>query len=62
MKRFENQKQALQRLKILKQQLTLTILYPKAFLKQLGKDGTDEFINNILDEMNVIYKYLKDES
>ena len=62
MRKFENQKQALQRLDILKQQLTLTVLYPDDFLKKLGKRGTEELINDILDEMNEINKYLKNES
>ena len=40
-----------QRVVILKQQLTLIQRYPNHFKKKLGKKGTENLVNSILDEM-----------
>ena len=45
-------KQRLNRIKVLKDQLALINLYPDYFLERLGSRGLEHFINEILDEMN----------
>ena len=50
-------KEKLQRIVVLKHQLTLINLYPKEFEKILGAGGVDDLVDDILDEMN---RYLKD--
>lgn len=50
-------KEKLQRILVLKQQLTLINLYPKEFEKKLGAGGVDDMVDTILDEIN---RHLKD--
>ena len=45
-------KQRQKRIKVLKDQLTLVNLYPEHFLERLGKRGLEQYVNEILDEMN----------
>ena len=45
-------KERKQRLKVLKDQLTLINLYTDEFLERLGRRGLEQYINEILDEMN----------
>lgn len=46
------------RLKILKQQLTMINYYPESFEEKLGKEGIRELIDQILDEMISLKKTL----
>lgn len=45
---------------LLKQQLELIEQYPEWFDKTLGKKGTEDFINSVLDEMIIIIQKLKE--
>lgn len=45
-------KQIEQRLKLLEQQLTLSVWFEKEFREKLGNDGYQHFIDQVLDEMN----------
>mgnify|MGYP000527744403 CR=1 FL=1 len=49
----------LKRLTILFQQLEMIQLYPDSFHENLGKRGTKEFIDEILDEINLHRQALK---
>lgn len=49
----------LKRLTILFQQLEMIRLYPDSFHENLGKRGTKEFIDEILDEINLHRQALK---
>ena len=45
-----------QRLRLLKQQLTLSVLYEANFIENIGKRGLENMRNDILDEINFLRK------
>ena len=55
-------KQRVQRLKLLKDQLTLAVLFEKEFKEKLGEEGYQEFIDNRLDEINELTPKKNDSS
>lgn len=51
-------KERKQRIKLLKDQLTLINRYTEEFLQRLGKKGVEHFVNEILDEINFHKEHL----
>lgn len=51
-----SKKERNQRIESLKQQLTLMTLYREEFEEKLGKKGTQELIDSILDELSYLKK------
>jgi len=51
-------REILQRRRLLEQQLTLINRYPEEFIERLGASGLEQFINEILDEMNYLKELL----
>ncbi len=56
------EKQIEQRLKLLEQQLTLSVWFEKEFREKLGNDGYQNFIDQVLDEMNRLKNLKKKKS
>ena len=54
------EKELRQRLAVLFQQLELYNRYPEEFEKPLGKSGTEEWLNRVLDEIKLIKDALGD--
>ena len=53
------QKERLQRIRILKQQVTIYTLYSDYFIKKFGKKGTQILIDKALDELSFQLKNFK---
>ena len=53
------QKERLQRIRILKQQVTIYTLYSDYFIKKFGKKGTQILIDKALDELSFHLKNFK---
>ena len=49
-------KERLQRIRLLKQQLTLTQKYKKEFEDEIGKKGRELLVDSILDELYLLIK------
>lgn len=52
-------KQIEQRIKVIKDQLTLAQLYKKSFLKRLGQQGYENFIDECLEELKALLEEFK---
>ena len=56
------EKQIEQHLKLLEQQLTLSVWFEKEFREKLGNEGYQQFIDQVLDEMNRLKNLKKKKS
>ena len=52
-------KEILQRIKLIKDQLTIAQIYKADFLKQLGAKGYDDFVNERLEKLKFLLNLYK---
>ena len=56
------EKQIRQRIKVIKDQLTLATQYKEDFLERLGYQGYEDFVNSCLEELKELLEILKNNN